>query len=75
MGTGGAHGAGGSAGRKSSKQGRGGHHEAGGRGRNLAHSSQKLVADLPQKLGELTVDLDYLKKSLGNWDYEPERCS
>ena len=24
--------------------------------------SQKLVADLHQKIGELTVDLDYLKK-------------
>ncbi|NDJ15544.1 MAG: hypothetical protein EBY17_30950 [Acidobacteriia bacterium] len=40
-------------------------------GGQAGEDSQKLVADLHQKIGELTVDLDYLKKSPGNWDYEP----
>lgn len=40
-------------------------------GGQAGEDSQKLVADLHQKIGELTVDLDYLKKSPGNWGYEP----
>lgn len=31
-------------------------------GGQAGEDSQKLVADLHQKIGELTVDLDYLKK-------------
>ena len=33
--------------------------EAGGK---VGEDNEKLVADLHQKIGELTVDLDYLKK-------------
>lgn len=32
--------------------------------------TEQLVADLHRKIGELTVDLDYLKKSPSNWDCE-----
>ena len=40
------------------------------RGGPAGEESRKRAADLHQKIGELTVDLDYLKKSPGNWDYE-----
>jgi hypothetical protein len=38
--------------------------EAGGK---PAEDSERLVADLHRKIGELTVDLDYLKKSPSSW--------
>jgi transposase-like protein len=34
-------------------------------------NTEQLVADLHQKIGELTVDLDYLKKSPSSWDCKP----
>ena len=41
--------------------------ESGGKG---VENSEQLVADLHQKIGELTVDLDFMKKSPSNWVYE-----
>jgi len=39
--------------------------EAGGR---QGEDTEKLVSDLHRKIGELTVDLDYLKKNRSSWD-------
>lgn len=40
--------------------------EAGGR---QCEDTEKLISDLHRKIGELTVDLDYLNKSRSSWDY------
>lgn len=40
-------------------------------GSKPGEDSERLVADLHRKIGELTVDLDYLKKNLGNCVCEP----
>ena len=37
------------------------------RGKPVADEGEKIIAQLHQKIGQLTVDLDWLKKNAGSW--------
>ena len=42
-----------------------------GAGGKQGEDTERLVADLHRKIGELTVDLDYLKTNRSSWDCNP----